>query len=245
MKFADPYALKLKPSRETIIFAASQLPGKERTEEDYFLNFNDECFILADGVGNLPGGAIACKFACETALWAFKHIRQHPYYWLDKKLFMKRIFRSTNMAIWQKRRERGFENGIAANLMVFIVGPLKYWLGVAGDSSVWLLRSGLMKKLTPDVPTFEKNKQQLLGMKRLGLVPTFHTGTFRPGDISILATSGCGNYVTPSDLQTCASEVGDTVEDATRAVMNLLTAAETNGSKENMTAVIVKRIRNG
>lgn len=241
MRLADPYALRIKPSRETVVFAAGQRNGAQAVQEDYFLNFNDECFVLADGVGNMPHGDVASKFACETAIWAYKHIRQRRYYWQDKKLFMKRIFRSTNLAIWQKQREVGFEEGLATSLMVLIVGAKQYWLGSSGPSSAWFVHGSTMTKLTPEMSTYEAYKD-VLGIRRLGLIPMYKTAPLDPSDVIIMASTGCGNYVTPMDLQTCASSVGISAESASSAVTGLLSASEINGSKENMTAVIVKRI---
>ncbi len=242
MRFPDPYALRNESPKETVLFAASQLTGQQELQEDYFLNFNDECFVLADGVSSLPHGETAAKFACETAVWAYKHIRQHRYYWLDKKLFMKRIFRSTNLAIWQKHREEGFTDGLATTLLVLMVGPKHYWLGSAGDSSAWLSRGGDIRKLTRDKPAFQAIPGQALGIRRLGLVPEFVTGTFSHGDVLLLATDGAGDYITGSDIQASVSRTGSTTDGVTDAVVSLLTAAHTNGSEENMTAVIVKRV---
>lgn len=243
MKFADPYALRLKIPRETLVFAACERKGERETQEDYFLNFNDECFVLADGVGAMPHGEVAAKLACETAIWAYKHIRQHPYYWKDKKLFLKRIFRSTNLTIWQKQRETGFEQGLKTTLMVLMVGPQNFWLANAGDSSVWLIHDGSMKKLTKDKDRgIGEPKRGILGERRLGLVPEFISGQFKTNETFVLATDGCANYLTPSDLTTCVASAGTMIEEATRAVTNLITSAQTNGSTANMTAVIIKRV---
>lgn len=243
MRFADPYALRLNTPRETLIFAACQRTGERENQEDYFLNFNDECFVLADGVGAVPHGEVAAKLASETAIWAYKHIRQHPYYWKDKKLFLKRIFRSTNLTIWQKQRETGFEQGLKTTLMVLMVGPQNFWLANAGDSSVWLLHDGSMKKLTHDKDrSTGEPKRGILGERRLGLALEIVSGSFKMNETLVLATDGCANYLTPSDLTSCVTSAGTTIEEATQAVTNLITSAETNGSTANMTAVIIKRV---
>ena len=242
MRMVDPYTLRMRQPREVLIFSASQIKGEQETQEDYFLNFNDECFALADGVGSMPNGEYAAKFASETAIWAYKHIRQHRFYWLDKKLFMKRIFRTTNMMIWQKRRENEFQEGLATTLMVAMVGSKNYWLGTAGDSTAWLVHSGAIQKLTKEENPFDPHAKKLLGMKRLGLIPDFVSGQFNEDDVLVLATDGCANYTTPQDLLSSVSLTGTTVEDMNNAVTTLLKSAATNGSKENMTAIMIKRI---
>ena len=242
MRLADPYTLRMQRPREILVFAAAESIGSRETQEDFFLNFNDECFALADGVGSMPNGEYAAKFACETAIWGYKHIRQHRFYWLDKKLFMRRIFRSTNMMIWQKRREYEFQEGLATTLMVSMIGSKNYWLGTAGDSTAWLVSGGKLEKLTKEPNPYDPDLKKLLGMKRLGLIPEYYTGPFRTDDVLILATDGCANYVTPGDIHSSVSLAGDTTEDMNMAVSTLIRCAETNGSKENMTAIMIKRV---
>src|SRR3990167_8511195 len=109
----DSLFLHQRPLPPSIIFAASQLQGMRETQEDYFVNYNDECFVICDGVGGLPHGEVASKLACDTAVWAYKLVRQRRTYWKDRKLFLKRIFRTTNITLWQKQREEEFEGGMA------------------------------------------------------------------------------------------------------------------------------------
>lgn len=206
------------------------------------MNFNDECFVVADGAHTVPHGDVAARLACETAIWGYKHIRQHRYYWLDKKLFMKRIFRSTNLSVWQKRRERGYEAGLETTLTVLMIGPKTYWLGYAGETYVWLQSGSSIKKLTREALPFETEKRKMLGVQRLGLIPDYVTGPMSTGDALLITSGGCGNYLTPSDIQSGMGLAGCTVEDATRAVESVLISAQRNGSTENMTAVIIKRV---
>ena len=243
MRFPDPYALRRETPKETVLFAASQLTGKQGSQEDFFLNFNDECFVIADGVSDIPNGEVAAKLACETAIWAYKHIRQHRYYWLDKRLFMKRIYRTTNMTIWQKRREIGFEEGLATTLLVLMVGPQNIWIGNAGNSSAWLFHGGEIKRMTREpAMEFEKIPSHILGIKRLGLVPEFSTSPFEAGDVLLLVTDGVGDYLTSNDMLMSVASCGDKTEDIAGAVQMLLTAASENGSEDNMTVLMVKRI---
>lgn len=242
MKFPDPIQLVARPSREKIVFAGSQLSGNQSSQDDYFINFNDECFVISDGVAMLPHGDVAAKLASETAIWGYKHVRHRPYYWADKKLLLKRIFRSSNLAVWQKRRESGFELGLATTLNVAIIGPNKIWVGGVGDSSVLLYREGLIDVLTsPDID--EKGRlTNALGLKRLGLVAHITVEEFVPGDIVVMATAGVTNYVSEDEIRVVCEMAGDTTESLTNAVVQLLRTAEEKGSRDNMTACIMKRL---
>ncbi len=244
MKFPDPLGLKYEEPREIVVFAASQLPGNRKRQEDYFVNFNDECFAVTDGVSGMPHGDVAAQLAAETAVWAYKHVRQRQTYWASKQLFLKRIFRTTNMTIWQKQRETGFTDGMATTLTALIVTSRSIWLGNVGDSSAYYLRAGKLKKLSKEDIDDKGNLTKVLGTQRLGIVPHITTEAFEPGDVVLLATDGVARHVREADIEDILANCGRTTETITDAVVTLLRKAEAGGSTDNMTAVIVKRIHN-
>lgn len=243
MKFADPLALKNRQAFVGVVFAGSQTQGTRQSQEDFFSNFNDECIVVADGVGGLPHGDVAAQLASETAIWGYKHIRQRPFYWADKKLFLKRIFRSSNLAVWQKRKEYGFESGAATTLSVAIIGTQNIWVGSVGDSGILLYREGLIDLLTPYDLDETGRLTNALGLERLGLVPHIAVEKFIPRDILLLATDGVLSSVSEDQLRTTFEIAGDTTDSLTTAVIHLLKLAGENGSEDNMTACMIKKIR--
>ena len=244
MKFPDPLALKYEQPKDVVIFAASQLIGGRKTQEDYFVNFNDECFAVADGCGGMPHADVAGQLAAETAVWAYKHVRQRHTYWASKRGLLKRIVRTTNMTLWQKQRETGFTDGMATTLTVLIVGSKSIWLGNVGDSSAYYMHAGKLKKLSREDADEAGNLTKVLGTQRLGIVPHVATEEFGPGDAALLVTDGVGRYLSEDAMLKILSQSGTTNESLTDAVVALLRKAEVNGSTDNMTAVIVKRVAN-
>lgn len=245
MKFADPLGLKFSHPKEIVIFAASQLQGRRQTQEDFFMNFNDECFIIADGVAGVGHGDVASKLAAETATWGYKLIRQRRFYWTDKKLLMRRIFRSTNIALWQKQRETGFEKGLATTLEVLLVGDKNLWLGHAGDSSTWFLPGGgksSLEKLTVDDTDAQGRLTKVVGVERYGLAPQFVSKRFMVGDSVLLVTDGVTKVLTPKEMQASIEDAGSSTETLANAVLKLLESAEFSGSTDNTTAILVKRV---
>ncbi len=242
MRLPNPLSLKRPQVNDAVLFAASQLRGGRETQEDYFVNYNDECFVVADGVGGLPHGEVAAKFASETAIWGYKHIRQRPFYWRDKKHFVKRIFRSANIAVWQKQRESGFEDGMATTLLVCFVGSRMFWIGSVGDSRAYHYRADILKPLTKDDVDSTGRLTKAIGVRRYGLVPQFATDDFRDNEVLLLATDGVTSCVDEPTIRSILSRTGATTQSLTDAVVELLDQAQTHGSTDNMTALIVKRI---
>ncbi|MFZ5845354.1 MAG: PP2C family protein-serine/threonine phosphatase [Patescibacteria group bacterium] len=230
---------------EATIFAWGQRPGGRTQQEDHFGNFGDECFILADGVGGLPHGEIAAQLAVATAIWGYQHIRQRPFYWRDKKLFLARIFRSTNISLWQKQREEGFREGFATTLVVAIIGTRTFWLGSVGDTSAFLYRDSLIDKLTTEDVDSQGYLTKALGAARYGLKPQIVTEAYLPGDILLLATDGVAHFLEEEPLRQTLERTTDTVQSLQQAVEELLGQAQANGSTDNMTLGLIKRIKIG
>lgn len=242
MKIFDPYAKPPKKPQAALLFADGQLQGQKQIQEDAVAHFGDECFVIADGVGSLPHADVAARLACETAVWAYKHVRQRPYYWSEKPKFLQRIFRTTNLTLWQKQRDRGFTDGLATALAVLLVGPKNFWVGSAGNCSALLYREGLIDLLTREDIDQDGNLTKALGFKRLGLVPSIHSEQLLPGDTILLATDGVVNFVDEDEMRKIFETIGETVQSMSDAVIRLLQTAEKNGSDDNMSAVLVKQI---
>ena len=132
-----PDDLFVKPppekSRNVLLYAGSA-----------FTHSTDECFILVDGYPGLPHAKEAEQETSETALWAYKMVRQSPFYGKERLQLLKRIFRSTNLRLWQKRRDHGFGDGLASALTVLITLEDYYWVGTAGNCNTFLFRDGLI-----------------------------------------------------------------------------------------------------
>lgn len=238
----DSSFLHERPPRAPLIFAASQLQGTRERQEDYFINFNDECFVVCDGVGGLPRGEVASQLAGDTAVWAYRLVRQRHSYWKDRKLLLHRIFRTTNMTVWQKQREEGFEGGMASTMLVCIVIDRHFYIGSVGDSSAFLVRDGVMTKLTTEDVDRQGRLTKSIGTTRYGLTPSVITGDFIAGDCLILATDGVGNVM---DSFKCLdlfrqSEVSATA--ISDVAVNILHCAQDAGATDNMTVCLVKRM---
>lgn len=238
----DSLFLHQRPLPPSIIFAAAQLQGTRETQEDYFVNYNDECFVVCDGASGLPHGEIASKLACDTAVWAYKLVRQRRTYWKDRKLFLRRIFRTTNITLWQKQREEGFEGGMATTMLVCIVLDRRFYIGNVGDSSAFLVRNGTITKLTTEDVDASGRLTKVVGTTRYGLAPSIITGNFLPGDCMILMTDGVAREMDADKCMTFLKEVEQSAPQLSDVAVNMLKCAQDHGATDNMTVVLIKRI---
>ncbi|OGG34960.1 hypothetical protein A2363_01935 [Candidatus Gottesmanbacteria bacterium RIFOXYB1_FULL_47_11] len=237
--FAPPPA---KRPEDVTLFAGGQHTGERTIQEDALAHLNDECFVVADGVGSLPHASLAATLTANTAIWAYKVVRTRPFYWGEKLELLKRIFRSTNLTLWQKRREKGFEQGLAAALALVIIGPDNFWVGSSGNCSCFLYRESLIDELiTPDIDG-EGMLTKAVGFARKQLIPMRRSEKFLHDDVILLCTDGVANYVTEDQMRSVFEQTGRSADSMSVALNNLLTIARQNGSDDNMAAWLIKRI---
>lgn len=238
----DPLFLHQRQPSASIIFAASQLQGTRETQEDYFVNFNDECFVVCDGVGGLPHGEVASQLAGDTAVWAYRLVRQRHTYWKDRKLFLSRIFRTTNITLWQKQREEGFEGGMATTMLVCIVIDRRYYIGNVGDSCVFLVRNGTMTKLTTEDIDASGRLTKAVGTTRYGLTPSIVTGDFLPGDCMMLVTDGVARVIDTAKCITLFEHIEQSATQLSDVAVTMLHSCQDQGTTDNMTVCLIKRV---
>lgn len=237
----DALLLQRRLPQVSAIFAASQLQGSRDTQEDYFVNFNDECFVVCDGVGGMPHGEIASSLAGDTAVWAYKLVRRRKTYWSHKLLFLSRIFRTTNITLWQKQREEGFEGGMATTMLVCIVINRNFYIGSVGDSSAFLVHEGNMDKLTTEDIDASGRLTKAVGTTRYGLTPSIVTGELSVGDILMLATDGVAAVCNTPAVVTLLDQAGQSASDLSDAAVDILGLCEKHGVTDNMTVCLIKR----
>ncbi len=207
-----------------------------------FVHSQDECFIIADGVASLPHAGIAEQLTRETALWAYTMVRQRRFYWREKPLFLKRIFRSTNLRLWQKRRDKGFDAGLASAITVLIVIDDYFWIGSAGNCNSFLFRDGLIDILTKRDVDSDGMITKAAGFSRKQLIPSMHSEKLLENDIILIASDSIANFVSEDEMRAILEDVGTTTESLQIAVDSLIETAKAAGSTDSMSACLVKRI---
>lgn len=228
----DPRFRIPKLPKETIIFASCG---------NFVGHFNDECFVITDGDTTRPNATAAAKLAGETALWAYRQVRLRKGYWLDKQLLVRRIFRSTNLTIWQKKREPGFEEGLATSLLVAIVGHMGLWIGSVGDASAWIFHEGQVSRLTREDCDNQGTLTRALGYQRLGLLPHISRQNFVSGDLLLLATHSITSVLSATELTKLIEHTGNTQGELHNVAEDMVQKARKAGGQDGLAVCLIKR----
>jgi PPM family protein phosphatase len=239
MRLADPLLLKTKPNRLLFLSTCIQDQGEREKQEDAFFQEKDECFAMADGVGGMPHGAEAARLAAEAAVWTYKLTKLKPYYWNDKKLLAGRIFRSANWCVYNKRREPGFEDGLASTLLVVLFSERKFYIYHTGDTAAILYRDSELRYITRNDRGDGGVITKALGINHTGPTPSFASDEVFAGDKIVMATDGITDWVRDPEWKEGLSGTIDTNEEVTKRAQFLLKTARDNGSTDNCSVCLI------
>ena len=239
-----------------MIFAKTDIGKAREINQDYYYTSSPqekvELCILADGMGGYKGGEIASKLATE----AVKKYIQDNFDKIEKQKneileLLKNAIQYANMVVYEKSKERQDLEGMGTTLEVFLIYNNKAYTGHIGDSRIYRIRKGVMRKLTKDhsyvqqlvedgkITREEANTHPKKNMltKALGctiyIEPDLRVRNFEPGDIFIMCSDGLTNMVKENELFEIVTSGPEKAPDI------LIETANEAGGYDNITVVII------
>ena len=221
--------------------------GRQRhTNED---NFYDEppLFAVADGMGGAQAGEVASEMAIDQ--FVAERETEAP---AEEQL--EQIAKAANRKIWDMAQADSRHAGMGTTLTAAMVDGQSVAVGHVGDSRLYLFRRGEIERMTRDhslVEEFvrqgkltpeqaEKHPQRSVITRALGPESAVEVDTFRiparDGDVFLLCSDGLSGMVSDADLERILAEAGSLDEAAAR----LVEAANDNGGRDNITAVLFR-----
>jgi serine/threonine protein phosphatase PrpC len=239
-----------------ILAAALSDPGRERenNEDRVLCDAERGIYAVIDGVGGESGGEIAAQTALEI-LQARLSRRT-----TDAARLVREAIALANKQIWERAQANPALAGMACVLTVAVVDGGQATVGHVGDSRLYLLRPGEIRKITRDHSPIgsredvgEISESEAMSHPRrneifrdVGSAPHepdeegFIDVTpiaFPPDAALLLCSDGLSDLVTSGAiLSTVETRAGD----PRRAVAELIAAANAAGGKDNVSAVLVE-----
>lgn len=237
-------------------FATSDVGKAREINEDYFyISYPDDeiqLFILADGMGGYNGGEVASKLAVTSAknyiLSNFEKNNSDKDTILD---LVKNSSQYANMVVYEKAKENPELSKMGTTLDICLIYQSKAFISHIGDSRIYRIRKGTMRKLTKDhsyvqqlveekkITREEANNHPKKNMltKALGCTPfvepDIRARNVEKNDIFIMCTDGLTNMVSEE-------EICDTViKNPEKAAEVLVKQANNFGGYDNITVVII------
>lgn len=239
-----------------ILAAALSDPGRERenNEDRVLCDAERGIYAVIDGVGGESGGEIAAQTALEI-LQARLSRRT-----TDAARLVREAIALANKQIWERATANPALAGMACVLTVAVVDDGQATIGHVGDSRLYLLRPGEIRKITKDHSPIgaredvgEISEAEAMSHPRrneifrdVGSAPHepdeegFIDVTriaFAPDAALLICSDGLSDLVTSGAI---LSTVEARADDPRQAVKDLIAAANAAGGKDNVSAVLVE-----
>ena len=237
-------------------FGLTDIGQVRKKNQDYYYISDDGCVnILADGMGGYAGGEIASKLA---TLSAKQYIEEHfdknkEYEKQDLLSLIKNAMEYANFEVHKKAQEEKELELMGTTLEICLIYKDKMFIGHVGDSRVYRLRQGIIRKLTKDDSYVQKlvedgtitkeeaknhPKKNML-VKALGCETNLEVNVFYKkflkDDIVLICSDGLTNMVSEEQIYNIINS------DINEAAKELINEANINGGLDNITLIIIKK----
>lgn len=239
-----------------MVFAKSDIGKSRQLNQDYYYIPSPEeeikLYILADGMGGYKGGEIASSLATESVRQYIHNNFSETEKQKDGILkLIKDAIIYANMVVYEKSKEIKELEGMGTTLEVCLIYNRKAYIGHIGDSRIYRIRKGVMRRLTKDhsyvqqlvedgkITREEANdhpKKNML-IKALGCTPyvepDIRARNIEKEDILVICSDGLTNMVKEEEIHKIIEENPKT------AAENLVKKANEFGGYDNITVVII------
>jgi serine/threonine protein phosphatase PrpC len=221
--------------------------GRQRqSNEDAFFE-RSPLFAVADGMGGARAGEVASRMAVEE-------LGSMDDSGSGAEQRLREVARGANRRIYEMAQSDSEHAGMGTTFTAVLVSGREVAVGHVGDSRLYRLRDGELEQLTDDHSLVEElvrqgklspeeaevHPQRSIITRALGpeadvQVDTF-THTARDGDVYLLCSDGLSGMVSDEEMARIVGEASS-LDDAARALVD---AANENGGKDNITAVLFR-----
>lgn len=189
--------------------------GKHRT--NVWKSFQSDFACLMHGA-SANFGYVAAETAADTAVWGYTEIRKRQCYWLDKKQLLRRILRTTNIALWQKHKEKHYEAGMVVDGACCIFGPKTMWIGSFGSASILEIQKSGEMRMMGVITKGTYDEQKKLGQDRYAIYAASASFPFERGDTVVIAV-GSAAAKTREELQAYTAEKSSVLLQTTGSIL--------------------------
>jgi serine/threonine protein phosphatase PrpC len=229
--------------------------GRERSlNEDRFIllpEFN--VFVVADGMGGHQSGEVASRLAATGVAIYLRHAADAPKEPRDR---LHAAVSAANARIHSRSDDSRAHRGMGTTIVAGTYDPnaQRFHVVHAGDSRAYLLRNGKLVQLTRDHSLLsdallerpELTEADLAYLPKnvitraLGISPNVELDVnscdVEVGDVVLLCSDGLHGLVDDDAMARIVRDAGTLVDACDR----LIEAANKNGGKDNITAVLVR-----
>jgi serine/threonine protein phosphatase PrpC len=193
---------------------------------------------VADGVSGNEGGREASEYAVRGLLADYYAT---PDTWPVSQA-IERVLKASNSWTLHHGSIRPELTGMATTLTTLVLRGSFYYFSHVGDTRLYLLRAGVLTRLTAD-HVWDRPEMQHVLTRAIGLdtqLTVDHgTGQLHERDVFLLASDGLWAAITQYDMAFHLSQLAQGTVEADACADALLDAALAAGSSDNLSALVV------
>lgn len=194
---------------------------------------------IADGVSGNHGGREASEYTVRGLLTDYYAT---PDTWPVAQAF-DRVLKAINSWVQNEGSLRKELAGMATTLTALVMRGNYYYFAHVGDTRLYLLRGGLLTRLTTD-HVWDRPEMQHVLTRAIGLDSRLAIdqgmGELRERDVFLLASDGVWDWMTEYDITLALSEVALGQVDANATADALVSMALAAGSTDNCSAMVLR-----
>jgi len=217
-------------------FLGCYIPSSE-TEDATQLESKGIAIAIADGMSGSDGGKEASQVSVSQFLSDYYGT---PESWTVKQAASKILTALNTWLYSQGQQKYGTAKGMVTTFSALVIKSQTAHLFHVGDSRIYRFRDVSLIQMTRDHRVWISNDRDYLS-RALGIDPhleiDYRTTAVQEGDIFLLSTDGIHDFVGDKEIQEIL-EAHKT--DPQKAASELIKAAETNGSDDNISAQILR-----
>lgn len=222
-----------------------------KANEDYFANekINDReyLFVVADGMGGHQAGDVASRLGTLSFIEAYKSLRNKNN---TISSAIQQSIKEANSTILERASADISKKGMGTTFSAIIFSGMKAHIVHVGDSRIYLIRDGTIKKITTDHTFVEKmmeegrlseeearnHPQKNILYMSLGARESFapimiDDFEVRDGDLFIICSDGLNNMVSDDLIM----QYSESFHSPKILVEELIKLANDNGGTDNIT----------
>ncbi len=193
---------------------------------------------VADGVSGSDGGREAAEYSVRGLLTDYYAT---PDTWPVTQA-LERVIKAINSWVQRQGSARAERGGMATTLTTLVVRGNYYYFAHVGDTRLYLLRDGALKRLTSD-HVWDRPEMRHVLTRAIGidsqLAIDHGMGELQCGDLFLLLSDGVWSALPQDDIAWHMKTAADDPAQAEGTARALVEAALAAGSKDNATALLV------
>ncbi len=240
---------------KTISYGNTDIGRTRSTNQDsIFVDNENGCFVVADGMGGHRGGDIASQKAVQIIAEKTKNK------YLPIKNFLLDLVTSCNKNIFDIAAENEELNGMGTTMTVCLVENNQLCIAHVGDSRAYLIHEQQIFQLTKDHTLVQekinlgiysreqalKDPQKNVLIKTVGYEESveidYYQVSIESKDLILICSDGLFGKLSDLEILTIISKQKINEITIKTAVNELINAANLNGGQDNISAILIALI---